>query len=84
MAQTAISCPVDYTVTVNRASIVALDRRLEIPIAGTGYLCVLYADGRLRIFVSPKSTTDSRWEKAGLMVIQVRADLFNLNIERLD
>jgi len=74
-------------VTVNRASIVVGDpqqQRLDIPIAGTGYLRVLYADSNLRILVSPKSSTDDRWEKAGLMVAQVRADLFDSDIKRLD
>ena len=45
-----------------------------MPIAGTGYLRVLYADENLRIFVSPKSTTDDRWEKAGLKVAQVNVN----------
>ena len=70
-----IRCPADFVVSVNKASIFALGRSVDIPISGTGYLRVLYADPRIRIFVSPKSTTDDRWEKAGLMVAQVRVDL---------
>ena len=66
-----IQCPADFTVTVTNASFVVLGNRLDIPISGTGYLRVLYADEQLRIFVSPKSTTDDRWEKAGLAVAQV-------------
>ena len=77
-------CPVNYIVTVNRAAVVAFKKRLEIPIRGTGFLRVLYADETLRIFVSPKSTTDSRWEKAGLLVVQIRADLFDPTVIRLD
>ena len=78
-------CPVNYTVTVNRAVIVAFDKMLEIPVNGTGFLRVLYADDTLRVFVSPKSTTDSRWEKAGLLVVQIRADLLDPTVlPRLD
>ena len=84
MKSNKVRCPADYTVTVNRASIVVGGRRLNIPIAGTGYLRVLYADDDLRVFVAPKSTTDDRWEKAGLIVVQVRADLFDPDAERLD
>jgi len=74
-----LKCPVDYTVTVNKAEIVLLGQKVSIPISGTGALRVLYADEKLRIFVSPKDTTDSRWEKAGLKVIQVRIDLIDSN-----
>lgn len=66
-----IQCPADFTVKVSKGSFFVLGRRFDIPIAGTGYLRVLYADENLRIFVSPKSTTDDRWEKAGLKVAQV-------------
>lgn len=72
-----IQCPADFTVTVTNASFVVLGNRLDVPIAGTGYLRVLYADENLRIFVSPKSTTDDRWEKAGLTVAQVNINLDN-------
>lgn len=70
-----IQCPADFTVTVTKGSFFLLGRRFDIPIAGTGYLRVLYADENLRIFVSPKSTTDDRWEKAGLKVAQVNINL---------
>ena len=72
-----IQCPADFTVTVTNASFVVLGNRLDVPIAGTGYLRVLYADENLRIFVSPKSTTDDRWEKAGLTVAQVNIALMD-------
>ena len=71
-----VQCPAPFTVTVTKGSFFVLGRRFDIPIAGTGYLRVLYADENLRIFVSPKSTIDDRWEKAGLKVAQV-------NINRL-
>ena len=73
-ASDMIQCPADFTVTVTKGSFFVLGRRFDIPIAGTGYLRVLYADENLRIFVSPKSTTDDRWEKAGLKVAQVNVN----------
>ncbi|CAJ1950086.1 unnamed protein product [Cylindrotheca closterium] len=70
-----LTCPIDFVVTVEKASICLGDNnRINIPISGQGYLRVLYADPKLRIFVSPKSTTDDRWEKEGLMVAQVAVD----------
>lgn len=78
-----IQCPADFTVTVTNASFVVLGNRLDVPIAGTGYLRVLYADENLRIFVSPKSTTDDRWEKAGLTVAQVNINLDGGSFEDL-
>jgi len=70
-----IQCPADFTVKVTKGTFCLLGKQLDIPISGTGYLRVLYADEQLRIFVSPKSTTDDRWEKAGLMVAQVNIGL---------
>ena len=69
-----LTCPIDFLVTVDKASICLGANRINIPIAGQAYLRVLYADPKLRIFVSPKSTTDDRWEKEGLMVAQVVVD----------
>lgn len=79
-----VQCPADFVVSVSRASIHFGSKSiLDIPIAGTGYLRILYADPKLRIFVSPKSTTDDRWEKAGLKVAQVCVDLLDPEFERL-
>lgn len=50
--KTLLQCPVDFEVTVNRASLVVLGKCLDVPISGKGYLRVLYADKQLRIFVS--------------------------------
>ena len=75
-ASNLIRCPADFVVTVTTGSFFVLGQRLDIPIAGTGYLRVLYADENLRIFVSPKSTTDDRWEKAGLKVAQINIKYF--------
>ncbi|VEU35657.1 unnamed protein product [Pseudo-nitzschia multistriata] len=46
-------------------------------IEGSANLVVLYADPRLRIFVSPlpSKTRVGSWEQAGLVVVQVRSDL---------
>ena len=56
-----LTCPIDFVVTVDKASICFGDNRINIPIAGQGFLRFVYADPQLRIFVSPKSTTDDRW-----------------------
>ena len=72
---TMLQCPADFTVTVTKGSFFVFGNRIDIPISGTGFLRVLYADPKLRLFLSPKSTTDDRWEKAGLKVAQIRADL---------
>jgi hypothetical protein len=80
----SIQCPADFVVTVNKASIfMGAKNLINIPISGKGYLRVLYADPRLRIFVSPKSTTDDRWEKAGLKVAQICIDIKDPDFERL-
>eukprot|EP01083_Nonionella_stella_P233514 822631_1 len=73
-----VTCPADYTVQVTNAYVSILGNKLDIDINGTGYLRVLYADENLRIFTTPKDTTDSKIdEKAGLTVAQVRIDLVN-------
>lgn len=70
-------CPVDFQGIVNKGRISILGKDIDFSIPeGKGYLRVLYADPEMRIFISPKSTSDKRWEeKAGLTVIQMRADL---------
>ena len=78
-----ILCPADFTVTVTKGSFFLFGQRLDIPISGTGYLRVLYADENLRIFVSPKSTTDDRWEKAGLTVAQINIKMEDGSFEDL-
>ena len=82
--ESLIQCPADFVVTVNKASIFLGSKSLlDIPVSGEGYLRVLYADSKLRIFVSPTSTTDDRWEKAGLTVAQVSIELLDPKFERL-
>lgn len=50
---------------------------VPLPIVGSSNLVVVYADARLRILLSPKSseTVVGNWEESGLMVVQVRSDL---------
>jgi len=70
-------CPVDFQGIVNKGRISILGKDIDFSIPeGKGYLRVLYADPEMRIFTSPRDTSDLRWdEKAGLTVIQMRADL---------
>ena len=51
--------------------------RFDFDIKGSANLVVLYADPRLRVFVSPlpSNTVVGNWEEAGLVVVQVRSDL---------
>ena len=72
--------PYDYEARVTGASISFLDRySLNLSIAGTGTVRVLYADENLRIFVSPTDTNVTKgaegWESEGLIVVQVRVGL---------
>lgn len=50
---------------------------LDFDIKGSANLVVLYADPRIRVFVSPlpSETLVGNWEEAGLVVVQVRGDL---------
>jgi len=72
--------PYDYTAEVTGASIVLFQKfSLDLTIEGTGIVRVLYADEKLRIFLSPRGTNVTKgggdWESAGLVVVQVRVDL---------
>ena len=72
--------PFDYEAIVSGVSIVLFGKyALNVDIAGTGTVRVLYADPNLRIFLSPTDTDVTRgagdWESAGLIVVQVRNDL---------
>ena len=75
------TCPDDFDVTVTWGSIhLPLGVKIDLPIRGPGFLRVLYADPRLRIFISPADTKDKGavkgdWEREGLVVVQVRGDL---------
>lgn len=72
--------PYDYEANVSGASFVLLGKySFDVTIEGTGTVRVLYADQKLRIFLSPTDTAVTRgagdWESAGLIVVQVRIDL---------
>lgn len=79
--------PYDYLATVTGASVTFLQKySIDFSIQGTGTTRVLYADDRLRIFVSPtetnvtggvlrKGVVGDAWESEGLVVVQVRGDL---------
>lgn len=66
-----------------KASIFGLS--LDFNIQGSANLVVLYADPRIRIFVSPlpSETVVGNWEEAGLVVVQVRGDLVPATNERM-
>lgn len=67
-----MTCPIDYELTVNGASLQIFDNSFELNIQGTGILRVLYADRNLRIFTSPQSDDP---DEVGTTVVQVRIDL---------
>lgn len=69
-----------FDVTVSSASIHLWGTALSLPIQGTSQLVVLYADPRMRIFVSPLENKQGsmgagNWENSGLIVVQIRSDL---------
>ena len=53
---------------------------INFSIKGSANLVVLYADPRIRIFVSPMESRSvvGNWEEAGLVVVQVRSDLVSM------
>ena len=71
-----LNTPQDFTINVSGVSVRLLGNTVNFGIKGKGYLRVLYADPRLRIFTVPKDTSNEFInEKAGLTVAQVRVDL---------
>ncbi len=68
--------PYNYSATVTGASVVLLGKfTIDVAIEGTGTVQVLYADGDLRVLLSPEDTNVTRggdWESRGLIVVQVR------------
>jgi len=71
------SCPDTYNVTVLGGDLHLGGLSIPVPIRGASQLVVLYADPRLRVFLSPmeSSSVVGNWEEAGLVVVQVRSDL---------
>jgi len=93
------SCPDDYHVTISQASIHLFGKCLKLNIQGSSVLRVLYADNKLRIFVSPQTSKSELlskvnngdtggggevWEQSGLVVCQVRSDLVTKNGRPMD
>jgi hypothetical protein len=69
-----------FDVTVSSASIHLWGISLSLPIRGTSQLVVLYADSRIRIFISPLENNAGsygagNWENSGLIAVQIRSDL---------
>ncbi|OEU20150.1 hypothetical protein FRACYDRAFT_236220 [Fragilariopsis cylindrus CCMP1102] len=58
----------------------------DFSIKGSANLVVLYADPRLRIFVSPMESRSvvGDWESAGLVVVQVRSDLVPMTTNNIN
>lgn len=75
------SCPDVYDVTAYEAAISFGGGKviLPIPIEGSAQFVILYADPRLRIFVTPEAEYRAKgvgpWEKSGLIAVQIRSDL---------
>jgi hypothetical protein len=80
-AREDLRCPVDFDVAISQGGFVLGGTPfLSSAISGPGYLRCLYIDEGVRIFESPKDSPD-RWEESGLVVVQVRDDLFNDPVE---
>lgn len=71
------TCPDVFRVDATKVTLHVLGAELQLPIRGSSNLVVVYADPRLRIFVSPMESQSivGNWEEAGLVVVQVRSEL---------
>ncbi|KAG8461307.1 hypothetical protein KFE25_010494 [Diacronema lutheri] len=68
-----LRCPKDFELQVSSARILlGPSISLGVPIRGRGVARLLYADARVRLFVSP-SESQSQWEANGLIIAQVPA-----------
>ena len=65
-----ITCPCDFTVSIESGGVVVFGQSINFPISGNGLLRVLYSDANCRILLSPADSPD-KWESAGLVVVQV-------------
>lgn len=80
-SSTQSRCPVDFDVSIAQGGIVVGGRQfLSSAISGPGFLRCLYLDEDIRIFESPKDSPD-KWEEGGLVVVQVRDELFDDPVE---
>jgi hypothetical protein len=80
-SRTLRTCPDVFRVEATKVTLHILGLKLPLPIQGSSNLVILYADPRIRIFVSPieSKSVVGNWEEAGLVVVQVRSDLFRDN-----
>jgi hypothetical protein len=71
------TCPDVFQVNATKVTLHALGLSFQLPIQGSSNLVIVYADPRIRIFVSPMESKSrvGNWEEAGLVVVQVRSDL---------
>ena len=76
-----LRCPVDYVATIEKGTIVLFNNEIDLKVAGTGIVRVLYADSNMRIFVNvdDEENIDTQWEQDGLRVVQIRKDLIDPN-----
>ncbi|KAL3915887.1 MAG: hypothetical protein SGILL_005435 [Bacillariaceae sp.] len=75
-SRTLRACPDVFRVDATKVSLHLLGLKVDLPIKGSSNLVILYADPRIRIFISPteSKTAVGNWEEAGLVVAQVRSD----------
>jgi hypothetical protein len=76
-SRTLRMCPDVFRVDATKVTLHLFGMKFDLPIRGSSNLVILYADPRIRIFVSPmeSKTAVGNWEEAGLVVAQVRSDL---------
>lgn len=76
-SRTLRTCPDVFRVDATKVTLHWFGMKFDLPIRGSSNLVILYADPRIRIFVSPmeSKTAVGNWEEAGLVVAQVRSDL---------
>jgi len=69
-----------FKVDATKISLSVFGLSINFSIQGSANLVVLYADPRIRIFVSPMESRSfvGNWEEAGLVVVQVRSDLISM------
>lgn len=77
------SCPDVFQVNITGGMLNVLGLTTNLPIEGSSNLVVLYADPRMRVFLSPLDSQSlvGDWENSGLVVVQVRSDLVTDRID---
>jgi hypothetical protein len=78
--------PDTYQVDATKIILSVFGLTFDFSIKGSANLVVLYADSRLRIFVSPMESRSvvGDWESAGLVVVQVRSDLVPMTTNNIN